>query len=106
MDEKRVTWFSFTYLSTSAMALNLVCHLAAGFGFGLLYFQGVWWNARMFAAGGQMAMTVALTLVRFALLGGLLTMASLESAPPLLAMTLGVLIARPMVMRRVQGARP
>lgn len=106
MDEKRVTWLSLAYLSISAGALSLVFHLAAGFGFGLLYFQGVWWSARMFATGGQIAMTVALTLARFALLGGLLTMASLEGAPPLLAMALGVLIARPMVMRRVREATP
>ena len=39
---------------------------------------------------------------RFALLGGLLTLASLEGASPLLVMTLGVLIARFMVMRRVR----
>ena len=38
---------------------------------------------------------------RFALLGGLLTLASLEGAPPLLAMALGVLVARVVVMRRV-----
>lgn len=101
-----MTWFSFAHLSAWAMAISLILHLAVGFGFGLLYFRGVWWNAQLFAAGGRVTMTIALTLGRFALLGGLLAMASLEGAPPLLAMTLGVLIARPMVMRRVQEAAP
>jgi hypothetical protein len=45
--------------------------------------------------------TIALMVGRFALLGGLLTMASLEGALPLLAMALGVLVARFVVMRRV-----
>ena len=43
---------------------------------------------------------------RFALLGGLLTLASLEGALPLLAMALGVFIARFAVMRRIREAAP
>jgi hypothetical protein len=39
---------------------------------------------------------------RFVLLGGLLTLASFEGALPLLLMALGVLIARPVVMRHVK----
>ena len=50
--------------------------------------------------------TVALMIGRFALLGGLLTLASLEGALPLLVMALGVLIARSAVMRRVREAAP
>ena len=38
--------------------------------------------------------------------GGLLTLASLEGALPLLVMALGVLIARSVVMRRVREAAP
>jgi hypothetical protein len=43
---------------------------------------------------------------RYALLGGLLTLASLEGALPLLMMALGVLIARSVVVRRVREAAP
>ena len=43
---------------------------------------------------------------RFALLGVLLTLASLEGALPLLVMALGVLIARSVVMRRVREVAP
>ena len=43
---------------------------------------------------------------RFALLAGLLTLASLEGALPLLVMTLGVLVARSAVMRRVREVAP
>jgi hypothetical protein len=45
-------------------------------------------------------------LGRFALLGGLLTLAALRGAPQLLAMALGVLVARSVVLRRVRGAVP
>ena len=57
-------------------------------------------------AAGALATTIALMIGRFALLGGLLTLASLEGALPLLAMALGVLIARFAVMRRVREAAP
>ena len=73
---------------------------------GVLYFRGLWWNARRFAAGGRATTTIALMIGRFVLLGGLLTLASLEGALPLLVMALGVLIARSVVMRRVREAAP
>lgn len=101
-----MTWFSFAYLSASSMALDLALHLLSGFLLGLLYFQCVRWNARWLASGGRISTTVALGLGRFVLLGLCLTLASLEGALPLLAMALGVLIARPMVMRGAREATP
>ena len=56
--------------------------------------------------GGRATTTVALMIGRFALLGGLLALASLEGALPLLVMALGVFIARSAVMRRVGEATP
>ena len=50
--------------------------------------------------------TIALMIGRFALLGGLLTLASLEGALPLLVMALGVFVARTVVMRSVRRAAP
>ncbi len=84
------------------MPLDLAAHLAAGFLLGLLYFRGLWWNARLFASGGRVTTTIALIFGRFVLLAGLLTLASLEGALPLLVTALGVLIARPMVIRSVR----
>ncbi len=101
-----MTWLAFPHLPTWAMALSLVLHLGAGFGVGLLYFRGVWWNARLFASGGRVPTAIALGLGRFIILGGLMALAALEGALPLLAMALAVLIARPLVMRRVREAAP
>lgn len=99
-----MTWLSFAHLSAWAIVFSLLLHLATGFGVGLLYFRGLWLNARMFVSGDRVAAAIALGLARFGLLGGLLTLASLEGALPLLATALGVLIARPLVMRRVKEA--
>jgi F1F0 ATPase subunit 2 len=106
MDEKRMSHLSFDALPAWAMLLSFPAHLAAGIALGLLYFHGLWRNACRFAGGGRWTTTIALMIGRFALLGGLLTLASLEGALPLLAMALGILIARSVVMRRVREATP
>ncbi|HEV2675360.1 MAG TPA: ATP synthase subunit I [Aliidongia sp.] len=85
----------------SFFALDLSAHLIAGILLGLVYFRGLWWNARLFTAGGRTTTAMLLMVGRIALLGGLLTLASLEGAGPLLVMALGVLIARAIVMRRL-----
>ena len=77
-----------------ATALGLLAHLAAGVALGALYFRGLWWNARLFAASANLPVSIGLVIGRFALLGGVLVLASLEGAMPLLAMALGVLAAR------------
>ena len=79
-------------------------HFAVGLALGRLYFHGLWRTRaprRRRRHGGD----VALMIARFGLLGALLTLASLEGAAPLLALTLGVLIARRAVMRGVGEAR-
>jgi len=106
MDEEHMSFLSFDSLPAWAMLLSLVAYLAAGIVLGVLYFRSLWWNACRFTGGGRAATTVAQMIGRFALLGGLLTLASLEGALPLLVMALGVLIARSAVMRRVRKAAP
>ena len=101
-----MSWLSFAHLSAWAMAFSLVLHLVAGLGLGVLYFHGIWWNARLFASGGRVTTAIVLSLGRFSLLGGLLALAALEGVLPLLAMALGVLIARPLVIRRMREAAP
>lgn len=81
----------------------LAAHFAFGVGLGAFYFAGVWWNARLFADGAPLAAAIGLVIGRFALLAGFLTLASLEGALPLLLTALGVLAARPLVMRRVKA---
>jgi len=90
----------------SLLVLNLSAHLIAGILLGLVYFRGLWWNARLFTAGGHARTAILLMVGRIALLGGLLTLASLEGAGPLLVMALGVLIARAVVMRRLPATGP
>ena len=65
-----------------------------------LYFLALWRSARLFVGGGSALAAIALALGRFVLLGGALTLASFEGAR-LLALAVGVLIARAAVVRRV-----
>jgi len=88
------------------MFLSSAAHLTAGIVLGFFYFRSLWWNTRRFTGGRRVTTTIALMIGRYALLGGLLTLASLEGALPLLMMALGVLIARSVVVRRVREAAP
>jgi F1F0 ATPase subunit 2 len=81
----------------------LAAHFAAGIGLGACYFGGLWWNACLFASGARLVAAIGLIIGRFVLLAGVLTLASLEGALPLLLMALGVVLARPLVMRRVKA---
>ncbi len=93
----------FDSLSAWAMLVSLGVHFAIGGALGFFYFRAVWWSARLFAKGAGVALIVALIVGRFAVLAGLLTLASFEGAPPLLAMALGVLVARSAILRRPQA---
>jgi F1F0 ATPase subunit 2 len=105
MDEDRMSAL-FHGLPPWATLLALAAHLLGGIGLGLLYFQGLWWNARLFGEGGRVTTAVVLTIGRFVLLGGLLALTSLEGPLPLLVTSFGVLLARFGVMRRVRGIAP
>jgi F1F0 ATPase subunit 2 len=102
MDAERMSFWAFDGMPIWAMLADLTAHLAAGIGLGVLYFRGLWWNVRLFAMADHLPASIALMVGRIALLGGLLALASLEGALPLLAMTLGVLVARALVMRRTR----
>lgn len=80
--------------------------LVVGIVAGIAYFTSIWWSAQQFAGGGRVTMTVALSLLRLAALGGLLVLASFQGAGPLLAMPLGVIAARFGVMRGLREAMP
>ena len=67
---------------------------------GWLYFRGLWWNVRQFAGHGRALSAICLMTGRFLLMAGVLFLASLAGAMPLLVMALGVLAARGVVTRR------
>ncbi len=96
--------YAFSGLSSWLTAFGLFVPLAVGIAAGLLYFRSVWWSARRLAGDGRVGATAVLVVGRFALLGALLIFASLRGAPPLLAMALGILVARSLIMRRLGGA--
>lgn len=91
----------FDNLPAWAVAATLVAHFMAGLLLGFVYFRAVWWNTRLFTRGGRAGIAIAVIIGRIVLLGGLLALASREGALPLLTMALGVLTARPMVMRKL-----
>lgn len=80
--------------------------LALGLVAGWLYFRSVWWHARLLSGSRPGAMMLVLLLGRFTILAGLLALASLAGALPLLMTALGVLIARGLVMRRIRMLPP
>ena len=94
MDGQRVT------------AVILALHVVGGAGLGVLYFGSLWWNATIFGQAGHLRRLLASMAARFVLLGGVLTAASFEGAMPLLATSLGVLLARIAVLRQVRMAAP
>ena len=91
---------------TVPIAISLALHLAGGVAIGALYFGSLWWNARLFERAGRVRTLLATMVVRFTLLGGVLTAVSFEGAMPLLATALGVLLARAAALRRVRVAAP
>jgi F1F0 ATPase subunit 2 len=99
MDEERMSLLSFNTLPGWAALPALAMHLVAGLGLGMLYFRALWWNIRRLTGDGRLVTTIGLMIGRFVLLGGVLALASLEGALPLLATALGVLIGRSIVMR-------
>lgn len=83
--------------------LILMLWLASGFGIGLIYFRMVRHSADLMLSGrrGGPVVGLALVLVRMAGLGGVLIIAAMQGSGPLLAATLGLLIGRYVLMRRV-----
>ena len=96
----------FGSLHSWAMVLNFAAHLAAGILLGLVYFWSLWRNALLFTPGGPLIMAIILVLARFAILGGILGLASLEGALSLLSIALGILVARLLVTRRMLESIP
>jgi F1F0 ATPase subunit 2 len=106
MDEERMSFLSFDSLPAWATFLSSAAHLTAGIALGVLHFRSLWWSICRFTRDNRVMTAIALEIGRFTLLAGLLTLASLEGALPLLVMAFGVLIARSLIVRRVREATP
>jgi F1F0 ATPase subunit 2 len=91
-------------LARLPLAASVVLHGAIGVGLGLFYFGRVWRDSRRIAGAERLSRILASMAVRFVVLGGLLTLASLEGAAPLLAAALGVLVGRTVVLRQIRAA--
>jgi F1F0 ATPase subunit 2 len=106
MDQERMSHLVFNALPGWAALLDLAIHLCAGIALGVLYFRGLWRNVKRLTGAGRLSTTIALMIGRFAAIGGLLALASLEGALPLLVMALGLLIGRSIVMRNLREVTP
>jgi hypothetical protein len=73
--------------------------LLVGFAAGTLYFALLRWNTVLYAQAGRIWMAIAMHVSRLGTLAGVLTLIALHGALPLLLTVLGLLIARPLVMR-------
>ncbi len=101
-----MTYIGFAGVALWPRPIDLGAHAVAGVALGWLYFSAIWWNARHFAARGQVAAIGGLAVARFAVLGAVLAWVSRQGAPPLLATTLGVLVARAVLLRRFGTVTP
>jgi N-ATPase, AtpR subunit len=106
MDAKLMNIFLFQGSQSVTVLVSAALYLIAGVGVGVLYFWSLHENTRLFAAGVGMSTAIMFMIGRFVLLAGILVFASREGAFPLLAMALGVLVARAAVLRRVRRGAP
>lgn len=85
-------------------AWTLLLHLAAGLALGAAYFGTLRWTSDRLASGQGLALTLLVTLGRFLVLAVALALTSRLGALPLLVTTLGVFIARAVILRRARAA--
>lgn len=72
---------------------------AAGLAAGTVYFTLLRWNTMLYVGVGRLWTAAAAQIARFLALAGLFTIAALHGGLPLLLTALGVLVARPCVIR-------
>ncbi len=73
--------------------------LLVGVTAGTLYFALLWWNTMIYLQAGRIWVAIAMHVLRLGTLAGLLTLVASHGVLPLLLTALGLLIARPVVMR-------
>ena len=83
--------------------LEVAIFLALGFTAGTLFFALLRWNTSLYMQGSSVALALLLQAVRIAAVGGLLMLTALHGALPLLLTALGLVVARPVVLRCMAG---
>ncbi len=73
--------------------------LGMGLVAGAIHFGLLWLNTALYAPAGRPWMAGALQIARLGALAGVLTITAMGGASPLLLTALGLLIARPIVLR-------
>jgi len=76
-------------------------YLLAGLLTGVAFFALLRWNTGLYLRAGGLGVAVAVQVLRLAAVGFVLTLAARHGALPLLLAALGLLIARPIVTRRM-----
>ncbi|AOH87281.1 hypothetical protein AWL63_24340 (plasmid) [Sphingomonas panacis] len=84
------------------IVLNTSCLPDAGCSGGTMHFAMIAKDADLLVHGGSVLMAIGLKLARLLLTVTLLVVAALQGWPSLLAATTGVLVARQLVLRRLQ----
>lgn len=84
-------------------ALVYMLFMLLGVAAGTLFFALLRWNAALYLHGGSVCFALALQAVRIGAVAGLLVLTALQGALPLLLSALGLLIARPVVLRFMAG---
>ncbi len=77
--------------------------LAVGAVTGLGYFGSLWWNTRLYVSGGSALMALLLQIGRFIVLFAVFVMLARFGAVPLLSASLGLFLARSLLIRRLGG---
>lgn len=85
-------------------ALSAALFLLAGLTVGALFFVLLRWNTLLYMRGGSATLAVCVQCARIAVLGLVFVSAARYGALPLLLTALGLLIARPIVLRLAWGA--
>lgn len=84
--------------------MTIVGMLVLGFLLGVAFFRALWWITRRLLSGGGVLLVLACHLGRFALLAGVLVWAARLGIGPLLAMAVGITLARVVTLRRIRSA--
>jgi F1F0 ATPase subunit 2 len=102
MDEQRMNFALIDNIPTWFELAGVAGGLVAGTALGILYFDNLRWSISSFVVDGRAARTIVLMVLRFVVLGGLLTLVSLAGPMHLLVVTLGLFVGRSFIIRRTR----
>ena len=95
---------AFDALPAWARLLSVTANLLVGVGLGTIHFGGLWRAADLIASERSGLRIISILIGRWLLLGAGLIVAGLQGGGPLIAMALGVFVARYVITRRAKGA--